>query len=583
LQADVALTGGQNQMEIWQAFARRGMGVLFDDGGTAASSSVTPSFTALSVDPIVINQTPRATRQQVVPVSSINLNFSEPIDPGSFSLASDVAFTGPGAANLNSSLTGFSFGPDNRTLTINFTPTTVEGAYGLTIGPNILAADDGHAMDQNANATPGEAADTYVATFTYGTLVSDNSFGYKAGQWAFENINLQPGGPGVTTVLSNNDDSSFTIPLGSNTFTFYNTIYSSAFANAVNVSDNGFVSFETVSTFPTNTDFLSPLARRFAPLWDDWQTFQDANDCVLYRFDDLTGDGVSDRLVIEWNDVHDFNSSNGVTFQAILQLNTGSPPGTMIANYVDIQTGSPGTSNGAGSSVGIKDDGSPPPNRLLVTVDDGTFPWLGDGKAIRIATDWTAPTATSLDYFFNESPPVVKMQFSENVGATLTKADLTVTNTTTSQIIPQSSFALVNTGGPNNGATLSFPGFPNGAPPDGNYSVAFNSAGITDSQGNPLGGTTTFNFFVLAGDADHDRDVDVNDLGILASNWQQSPRTFAQGDFDYSGTVDVNDLGILASHWQQQLALPSAPVAPAFRRAQSRLVDDLFRPVGALG
>jgi hypothetical protein len=38
---------------------------------------------------------------------------------------------------------------------------------------------------------------------------------------------------------------------------------------------------------------------------------------------------------------------------------------------------------------------------------------------------------------------------------------------------------------------------------------------------------------------------------VIASNWQQSPRTFAQGDFDYKGTVNVNDFGILASHWRQ--------------------------------
>jgi hypothetical protein len=70
----------------------------------------------------------------------------------------------------------------------------------------------------------------------------------------------------------------------------------------------------------------------------------------------------------------------------------------------------------------------------------------------------------------------------------------------------------------------------------------------------------------LAGDADSDGDVDVNDLGILASNWQQSPRTFSQGDFDHSGTVDIVDLSILASHWNQQAAAPSAaPAAPAPR------------------
>ena len=73
---------------------------------------------------------------------------------------------------------------------------------------------------------------------------------------------------------------------------------------------------------------------------------------------------------------------------------------------------------------------------------------------------------------------------------------------------------------------------------------------------------SVFNFFFFKGDANHDRKIDVADLGIFASNWQQSPRTFSQGDFDYSGAVDVNDLGILASHWQQTLSPPSAPSTP---------------------
>jgi hypothetical protein len=53
----------------------------------------------------------------------------------------------------------------------------------------------------------------------------------------------------------------------------------------------------------------------------------------------------------------------------------------------------------------------------------------------------------------------------------------------------------------------------------------------------------------LGGDADLNGAVDVNDLGIIASNWQQAGE-WARGDFDGSGTVDVNDLGILASNWQ---------------------------------
>ena len=44
LTADVALTGGQNQAEIWTAFARRGMGLSASDGGSASATSVSEAF-----------------------------------------------------------------------------------------------------------------------------------------------------------------------------------------------------------------------------------------------------------------------------------------------------------------------------------------------------------------------------------------------------------------------------------------------------------------------------------------------------------------------------------------------------------
>ncbi len=54
----------------------------------------------------------------------------------------------------------------------------------------------------------------------------------------------------------------------------------------------------------------------------------------------------------------------------------------------------------------------------------------------------------------------------------------------------------------------------------------------------------------LGGDANLDGVVDISDLGILATNWQQSPRDFVQGDFDHNSAVDISDLGILATNWQ---------------------------------
>jgi len=61
------------------------------------------------------------------------------------------------------------------------------------------------------------------------------------------------------------------------------------------------------------------------------------------------------------------------------------------------------------------------------------------------------------------------------------------------------------------------------------------------------------------GDANNDGAVNVGDLGILAGNWGQSPRTWAQGNFTTPDTVvDVGDLGVLAGNWGWT-APPSLP------------------------
>jgi hypothetical protein len=180
--------------------------------------------------------------------------------------------------------------------------------------------------------------------------------------------------------------------------------------------------------------------------------------------------------------------------------------------------------------------------------------------------DNVAPTVGAAQFPYLLAPHRISIPFSEPVGPSLSLSDITVQNLTTATTVNPVSLSYDEA---TNTATFSFAG----VLPDGNYRATIPAANVTDLAGNPMSSDFSFDFFVLAGDADHDRDVDVNDLGILASNWQQSPRTLSQGDFDYSGTVDVNDLGILATHWQQQLAAPSAPSA---RRAPRRLVEQIL-------
>jgi hypothetical protein len=64
--------------------------------------------------------------------------------------------------------------------------------------------------------------------------------------------------------------------------------------------------------------------------------------------------------------------------------------------------------------------------------------------------------------------------------------------------------------------------------------------------------------YTYFGDADLDGDVDVADLGNLASAWQ-SEGVWFNGDFDYNGSIDVNDLGLLASNWQAGMGDPLSP------------------------
>jgi hypothetical protein len=58
------------------------------------------------------------------------------------------------------------------------------------------------------------------------------------------------------------------------------------------------------------------------------------------------------------------------------------------------------------------------------------------------------------------------------------------------------------------------------------------------------------------GDANLDGQVDITDLGELATNWQTSDGWLG-GDFDGTGFVDITDLGLLATNWQAGVGTPT--------------------------
>ena len=409
LQADQALTGGANQTEIWTAFARRGMGASAYDGGSADATTVVEAFDMPYPEPVVVSQNPQAP----VPfsASSIELRFNKPMDPASFSVSDDVvSFTGPTGADLKSQITKATWLENNQRLHLDFNAQTAAGTYTLVVGPQILSADNHHAMDQDRDGRLGEVPDDrFTARIVLNSAVGPDAFGYRATLGTYENLNLVAGATGVVTLLNNTDDGTVSIPLGTNTLNFYGTSYTGS--NKLYVSSNGILTFGGANSGAMNGDLTTqPTQPTISPLWDDWVTNVSASDQVLYKFD-------GNRLIVQWNQVSHFGGSpSPVTFQAILQLNTGVNPGDINFNYPDLDAGTVSLTNGASATVGIKDAGNQSTaNRLLlVSLNNGTV--IGSHTAIRISKTavslapavgklgvTAAPAAKAVDQVLNAS------------------------------------------------------------------------------------------------------------------------------------------------------------------------------------
>lgn len=153
--------------------------------------------------------------------------------------------------------------------------------------------------------------------------------------------------------------------------------------------------------------------------------------------------------------------------------------------------------------------------------------------------------------------------FDFQYAASLGAEDLTVHNITRGYAVSVSALSIAHEPSTNT-AVLAFPGLSSGRLDEGNYRATLCGDGVTDARAVPLdgdgdgtpGGDYRADFFYQAADANRDRVVDITDLGILATNWQGTDKTFSQGDFNYDGIVDITDLGILATHWQKTLVAP---------------------------
>ncbi len=167
LQADQILTGGQNELAIWTAFARRGMGFSANDGGSANATTVTEAF---DLPPQLGNIT----------LDMLNYSAGQPIGI----TVCDVDLTGPTVAvNL---VTG---GGDSETVILNAVMSnpgqyagSIPTAVALTVTPASGVIElDGEQTFLIASYTDGNNGNNTQVTLTAAANVlgasSDTLFG----------------------------------------------------------------------------------------------------------------------------------------------------------------------------------------------------------------------------------------------------------------------------------------------------------------------------------------------------------------------------------------------------------------------
>jgi hypothetical protein len=176
-----------------------------------------------------------------------------------------------------------------------------------------------------------------------------------------------------------------------------------------------------------------------------------------------------------------------------------------------------------------------------------------------------APYVAQTFFEWDAARQALSVHFSESMLG-LTASDAVISNVNTGATFA----ATLSYDDANHVARVTFPGLPQGALPDGNYNLSIDAGAATDQSSNGLSPALSFDFFVLAADANHDRTVDTLDFNALAANFGQTGRTPSGGDFNYDGVVDTLDFNLLASRFGSSLVPPADSALAAAAPAQAK-------------
>ena len=229
-------------------------------------------------------------------------------------------------------------------------------------------------------------------------------------------------------------------------------------------------------------------------------------------------------------------------------LGAGAPAGASITAG-GVFTWTPGAAQ-AGTVYNV---------RVIVTDNDA--PAQTDSEIIAINVTFNPPPVLSSitvnDGNIQRSRVnALVLQFSENVSASLTLADVKLRYLTGSVDIAAANMAL--TYDPvTNRATITFPGLPSQKLPDGRYELTVLKAGVTDAGSKPLATDGALSFHVLTGDANGDATTNDRDLYLVWQNLlKPAGARNLNEDLTGDGQLTSADVDVVRSNYLVALAAP---------------------------
>lgn len=306
-------------------------------------------------------------------------------------------------------------------------------------------------------------------------------------------------------------------------------------------------------------------------------TFSDGINFTFGPSDVIPADGY---LLVVPIDPLVYRSTYDVPANAVV---VGPFTGSLNNGGEEVTLSKPGTAVGNVTPMITVDQVNYDNNAPWPTLPDGTGPSVGRISAIKYGNDpinWRADapdgTGGAANAFAPQifsggfsygAGPTITIKFSKDVGASLSVSDLSIANLTKGTTVDpqQVTFSYdptTQTATWQLAADLA----------DGNYHASMVAANVTDAQSRTLdangdgtaGDDYSYDFFHLAGDANHDRTVGFADLVAVAQNYGASGgKTYAQGDFNFDGAVNFSDLVTVAQHYGVSLAAIAAPAMPA--------------------